>query len=153
MTSRAFSEAIQLQILTPLKMENTGFVDESAIISNLAYGYHNYSFGSGNASDPLFNDRRHISNYFGAGAMYSTTEDLYKLIKALKSDKLISKKSRIEYLVRPQKKIYIDWLEGEPTYGFYLDDKSYSYPILRRSGNIDGFNSEIMTDKDFNKLL
>lgn len=152
-TGKSFSEAIKAQILTPLKMKNTGFVEESDIIPNLAYGYHNYSFGSGKPGDTLYNDQRFISNYFGAGQLYSTTEDLYKLITALKNDQLISKQSRLEYVVKPQKNIYIDWLEGAPTYGFYFDDKSHNGPALKRMGNIDGFNAEIMVDKDFTRVI
>ena len=152
-TNLTFSKAIKSQILEPLRLINTGFVDESEIIPNLAYGYHNYTFGRGKPREKLYNDSRFISNYYGAGKMYSTTWDLYHFIQALRNDKLISEESRIKYLTKKQDNNYIDWLQGYPTFGFFLDDKTYSFPILRRGGNIDGFNSEIITDKKFNRIV
>lgn len=149
-TKKTFSESIEDMITQPLKLENTGFVSENDIIKNLAYGYHNYSFGEGKKDEPLFNDRRYISNYYGAGGMYSTTEDLYKLLLAIKDNKLISEKLKNEFLLKTQTDDYVDWLSGKPTFGFYFDDKENVY---RRSGSIDGFNAEIIVNKDFDKIL
>jgi len=149
-TNKTFSQSIEDMLIKPLKMENTGLVSENKVIKNLAYGYHNYSFGEGKKDEPLFNDRRYISNYYGAGGMYSTTEDLYKLLVAIKDNKLISEKSKNEFLLKPQTDDYIDWLSGKPTFGFFFDEKENVY---RRSGNIDGFNSEIIVNKDFDKVL
>ncbi len=149
-TKKTFSQSIEDMIVKPLKLENTGFVSENEIIKNLAYGYHNYSFGEGEKDQPLFNDRRYISNYYGAGGMYSTTEDLYKLLLAIKNNNLISEKSKNEFLLKPQTDDFVDWLSGKPTFGFYYDDKENVY---RRSGSIDGFNAEIIVNKGFDKVL
>lgn len=149
-TKKDFSKSIEDLILQPLKMTNTGFVKESEVIKNLAYGYHNYSFGKGEKNKPLFNDRRFISNYYGAGALYSTTEDLHKLLIAIKNNELISEKSKNDFLLKPQTDDSADWISGKPTFGFYYDDKTNVY---KRSGNIDGFNSEIITNKNFDKIL
>lgn len=116
-------------------------VEESGIIEQLAYGYHNYTFGTGHASDPLYNDRRYLSNYYGAGALYSTTEDIFKLLKALQQNILISEKTREDLVIRPQMDHYMDWLDGKPTYGFFINADG----LLGRSGSIDGFNSLILT--------
>lgn len=152
-TNKSYQEAIQSLILTPAKMNNTGFVQESSVIPYLAYGYHNYSFGSGKKGDTLYNDRRYLSNYYGAGQMYATTQDLYRLLTALKENKLISKATKADYLTRVQKHVTIDWAGGEPTFGFYYNDRTYPYPVLRRSGNIDGFNADIICDKDFSRIV
>lgn len=149
-TKKTFSQSIEDMIIQPLKLENTGFVSENDIIKNLAYGYHNYSFGESEKDEPLFNDRRYISNYYGAGGMYSTTKDLHQLLLALKDNKLISEKSKNEFLLKPQTDDFVDWLSGKPTFGFYFDDKENVY---RRSGNIDGFNAEIIVNKNFDKIL
>lgn len=149
-THKSFSKAIEDLIIKPLKLENTGFIVEKEIIKNLAYGYHNYSFGEGKKNEPLFNDRRYISNYYGAGGMYSTTEDLFKLLIGIKNNTLISEKSKCDYLLKPQSDEFIDWLSGESTFGFYFDSKANVY---RRSGSIDGFNSEIIANKNFDKIL
>lgn len=149
-TNQKFSKSIEDLIIKPLKMDNTGFISENEVIKNLAYGYHNYSFGEGQINEPLFNDRRYISNYYRAGGIYSTTEDLYKLLTALKNNKLISEKSKSHLLLKPQTDEYVNWLSGRPTLGFYYDDKINVY---RRSGSIDGFNSEIVVNKNFDKIL
>lgn len=149
-TKKKFSKSIEDLIIIPLKLENTGFVNENEITKHLAYGYHNYSFGEGEKNDPLFNDSRYISNYYGAGGMYSTTEDLYKLLLSIKNNVLISENSKNNFLLKPQTNEYVDWLSGKPTFGLYYDDKLNVY---RRSGSIDGFNSEIMLNENFDKIL
>lgn len=149
-TELPFSRSIDELIIKPLNMENTGFVHENEVIKDLAYGYHNYSFGEGEKDDPLFNDRRYLSNYYGAGGIFSTTDDLYKLLLAIKNDSLISEESKLQFLLKPQTNDNVDWLSGRPTFGLYFDDKKNTY---RRAGNIDGFNSEIIVSKDLDKIL
>lgn len=151
-THKTFTKSIEELIINPLNMENTGFVSEDKVIKNLAYGYHNYSFGEGKKNEPLFNDIRFISNSYGAGGIYSTTEDLYKLLIALKNNILISEKSKVQFLMKPQTENYIEWLSGKPTFGFYYDDQK-NEKIFRRSGSIDGFNSEVIINKNFDKIL
>lgn len=149
-TKKEFSKSIEDNIIKPIQLNNTGFVNEGQVIKNLAYGYHNYSFGHGDKGEPLFNDKRYISNYYGAGAMYSTLDDLYQLLIAIKENKLISENTKDYLLLKPQSDIFIDWLSGKPTYGFYFDETNNSF---RRSGSIDGFNSQIIIDKNFSKFL
>lgn len=151
-TKKTFPKAIEHLILTPLKLENTGFVNESSVIPNLAYGYHNYTFGTGKGNEPLYNDRRFVSNYFGAGQMYSTTKDLNKIIIAIKNKVLLSDKY-LQYMIKPQSKYWSKWIQGYSTFGFYFDNKTFSSPVLRRKGNIDGFNSEIIIDTKFEKIV
>lgn len=152
MTGLEYADAVRSFILDPLGLMDTGFVDEGAVIDRLAYGYHNYSFGRG-GDDPLRNDRRIVSNYYGAGQMYSTPRDLYTFPSALRDDEILSAQSRLDYLQKPQSDEWVDWLQGRPTYGFYYDDRTFSKPVLRRSGNIDGFNSYMITDLDFENVL
>lgn len=149
-TNSPFDEAMSNLILRPLDLADTGFVRERNIIKNLAYGYHNYSFGEGDPGDPLFNDRRYISNYHGAGAMYSTPEDLLTLLFAIRDNKLVSQNTKQQFLLCVQDVQYVDWLGGKPTFGFYFDPKKQVY---RRSGNIDGFNAQIITNSTFDKIL
>lgn len=149
-TNKTFSKSIEDLIIKPLKMENTGFVNENDIIKNLAYGYYNYSFGEGNKNEPLFNDRRYISNYYGAGAIYSTTQDLHKLLMAIKDNTLITEKTKLDFLLKPQTDDYVDWLSGKPTVGLYFDSNANVY---RRSGSIAGFNAQIIVNKSFDKIL
>lgn len=148
-TEQSFQDVVHARILEPLNMKNTGFVQESKIIPDLAYGYHNYTFGSGTPEDELYNDSRYLSNYYGAGAIYSTAEDLSLLLSALKTNQLISEAAKNKYLIKEQKNIFVDWLQGKPTFGFFIDENK----LLRRTGNIDGANSVIVTDTNFNNIV
>ncbi|OKL40133.1 serine hydrolase domain-containing protein [Pontibacter flavimaris] len=149
-SQKSYAELLRSNILQPLGMENTGVIVESEVIPNLAYGYHNYTFGSGSKQDTLYNDPLvYLSNYAGAGAVYSTTVDLNKLVQALKTNKLLSVKSKSSFLTKPQKSKFIEYARGYPTIGFYLNDKTFSKPVMERRGSINGFNSLLLMDKDF----
>ena len=153
-TKQTFRQLLQENILTPLKMMNTGLIRESTIIPNLAYGYHNYTFGSGSNKDTLYNDGPiYLSNYSGAGAMYSTTDDIYFLTQALKTYRLISKETTEQFVLKPQKDIYLKYGRGYPTLGFYINTQSFAFPILERAGNINGYNSLLLTDTSFDKVV
>ena len=152
-TQMNFQDAVKQVLLDPLKLKQTGFVDEQVIIPNLAYGYHNYSFGTGKVDDPLYPDERYISNYYGAGQMYSSVRDLYKLFSAIRENRIFSEKTKEGMLIRAQDSTEIDWLKGKPTYGFYLDEARFAQPVLRRSGSIDGYNASIIATTDFNRIL
>ncbi len=64
----SFAALLQKAVLAPLGMKNTGVLAENRVIPNLAYGYHNYTFGEGNPNEPLQNDSRELSNYAGGGS-------------------------------------------------------------------------------------
>lgn len=152
-SKQSFANLVQANIFTPLKMINSGVINEEKVIPNLAYGYHNYTFGRGSSKDTLRNDSRYISNYAGAGAIYSTVTDLHKMVQALQANTLLSAKTTHAFLVKPQQTTYLDYARGYPTIGFYFNDKSLPEPVLERRGSIDGFNSVLLTDKDFKKVV
>ena len=152
-TKQSFTALVQARILTPLQMRNTGVVTEARVIPHLAYGYHNYSFGKGRATDTLRNDRRYLSNYAGAGALYSTTADLYKLVQGLQAHQLLTAATTAAYLLKPQQTTFIDYARGYSTIGFFYNDKTLATPMLERRGSIDGFNSVLLTSLNFSKVL
>lgn len=151
-TKKSFAALVQDSILKPLKMNDSGVIDEARVIPNLAYGYHNYTFGRGSHRDTLRNDTRYLSNYAGAGAIYSTVADLYKLITALQTNKLLSAKMTA-LMLKPQHAEFIDYARGYPATGFYYNDKTFPKPILERRGSIDGFNSVVLTNENFAKVV
>ena len=151
---QTYPALLQENILKPLGMGNSGMISEARIIPGLAYGYHNYSYGSGKKDAPLENDPLiYLSNYAGAGAMYSTLDDLYKLVQALRVNKLLTAKTTAELLKKPQQKGFVEYARGYPTLGFYHNAKTFSQPVLERRGSINGFNSVLLTDVDFNKVV
>ena len=42
---------------------------------------------------------------------------------------------------------------GYPAAGFYYNDKTFPQPVLERRGSINGFNSVLLTDKTFDKVV
>lgn len=149
-----FAQLVRSRILVPLRMHDSGVVQEERIIPGLAYGYHNYTFGSGSAKDTLRNDaRKYLSNYAGAGAMYSTVQDLYKLVQALQANQLLTAATTASFLLKPQRPGFVEEARGYPTAGFYYNDKSFAQPCLERRGSIDGFNSVLLLSPDFRRLV
>ena len=152
-TKKPFAQLVQTNILAPLAMDNSGLLNEARVIPRLAYGYHNYTFGGGTGKDTLRNDGpKYLSNYAGAGALYSTVADLHKLVQALKGNTLLSARTAA-YLLTPQRPGFVDQARGYPTAGMYYNDKTFAAPVLERRGSIDGFNALLLASKDFNKIV
>lgn len=150
---KSYTDLLQENILKPLRMKNSGVISEDQIIPALAYGYHNYSFGEGSANQPLKSDAPlYLSNYAGAGAIYSTAADLLKLVQALKEHRLLNSKTTA-LLTTPQQKGFVEYARGNPAIGFYCNDKTFAQPVLERRGSINGFNSVLLTDKAFDKVV
>ncbi|SDY66080.1 serine hydrolase domain-containing protein [Hymenobacter psychrophilus] len=150
---RPYPELLREAILAPLGMRNTGVLTDYRVIANLAYGYHNYSFGEGSPAKPLQNDTRELLNYAGAGAVYSTVEDLGKLVEALRTNRLLRPQATAQLLIKPQQPAYLDYARGRPTVGFYYNNRTFGRPVLERRGSIDGFNSVLLTSPDFSTTL
>ncbi|GAA4053266.1 hypothetical protein GCM10022409_45230 [Hymenobacter glaciei] len=153
LAKKRYSELVQENILKPLHMSNSGVISESQIIPGLAYGYHNYSFGGGKPNQLLQNDAPlYLSNYAGAGAIYSTPADLLKLVQALKEHTLLNTQTTA-LLSTPQQKGFVEYARGKPAIGFYCNDKIFPQPVLERRGSINGFNSVLLTNKAFDKVV
>ena len=67
------------KILKPLGMRNSGLAQEKDIIKNLASTY----FRDNNSTVFINNIPMFIENWYAAGAMYSSPEDLLKFSNAL----------------------------------------------------------------------
>lgn len=79
----SFSEFVEDRILSPLKLENTGIIENNSVVTNLAEGY---------TTTPRESIEAEYINYnqpFSSGNMYSTTEDLLKFTKAIMNSELI----------------------------------------------------------------
>lgn len=153
LANKPYGALLQTNILGPVGMTRSGMVVEERIIAGLAYGYHNYSFGAGKQPRPLRNDSPwYLSNYAGAGAMYSTTDDLFKLVQALREHKLLTPKTSA-LLITPQQRNFVEYARGLPTLGFYRNDKTFDKPVLERRGSINGFNSVLLTDQTFSRVV
>ncbi|WP_233635996.1 serine hydrolase domain-containing protein [Hymenobacter setariae] len=153
-TKHPYAALVAANIFAPLHMHDSGVVSEARIIPRLAYGYHNYSFGKGHPQDTLRNDRRYLSNYAGAGALYSTARDLYQLVQGLQAHTLLSAATSEAYLLQPQPGApFLEYARGRSTLGSFFNDQTFATPVLERRGSIEGFNSVLLTSRDFTKVL
>lgn len=82
----SYEKYLHKNIFKPLGMKNTGYEHFAKRIKNMATGYK--IMENGGYTDIGNSD---VSGAFAAGALYSTTEDMYKWDQALYNEKLIKK--------------------------------------------------------------
>jgi CubicO group peptidase (beta-lactamase class C family) len=114
-------------ILTPLGMKDSGYDSNSAVIPHRASGYTSGPNGFENAGFI------HMSIPHGAGALYSTTEDLLKWEQGLFGGKLL-RTSSLEKMTKPFLSNY--------AFGLTVDTVS-GHKVIEHGGGIEGFNTEI----------
>ncbi|HLP63867.1 serine hydrolase [Flavobacterium sp.] len=148
-SSKTYEECLQTQILTPVKMTNSGFDHTELITKNRAAAYEK-------RGDVFVNAAYIDMNLpYAAGSMYSTVEDLYLWDQALYDNKLISEKSKELYFGKHV--VDDDGFYGYG-WGFYelpLDEFK-KVEIIQHSGGINGFNtliSRIPADKNLTVFL
>ena len=128
-TGKTFNQYLKETILTPLKMNNTEMLFSKNIVNGLVNAYvYNDSMKIFYNEDPYF-----IENFYAAGAMYSTVEDLLSFDKALFSYKLLKKES-VELMLKPNKQL------GDVGLGFWYTDGygDIDTPYVYRPGGILG---------------
>jgi CubicO group peptidase (beta-lactamase class C family) len=149
-TGKSYEQVLRDNILTPLKMNNTGYDHNATLLKNRASGYNKIGRSYANAS---FAD---MSVPYAAGALYSTVEDLYLWDQALYTERLLSKK-------------YMDLLftkhtwEGRSYYGYGwfigempVGKTQEQLQTISHGGSINGFNTlitRIPSDKSLIVLL
>jgi len=128
-TGESYAEYLRKNIFAPLGMADTGYDDFIEVIKNRASGY-SYSRIDGKFTNAPYIDM-HIPH--GAGALYSTVEDLYTWDRALYTEKLVSTESL--------KTIFTPNLNGYG-YGWGIVDNN-GRKIHAHNGGIQGFVSHI----------
>lgn len=132
-TGKSFIENLTERILKPLQMSNTGLLHSKDIVQQLADTYNLDDRGQIFYKD----DPMYIENYYAAGAMYSTAEDLLKFDSALFKYVLLSKKY-VDLMLTPYPELY------GVAYGFWVTDNKYgnqSFKSANRQGSIWGANA------------
>jgi CubicO group peptidase (beta-lactamase class C family) len=114
-------------IFTPLGMKDSGYDSNSAVIPHRASGYVSGPKGFENAGFI------HMSIPHGAGALYSTTEDLLKWEQGLFGGKVLQPAS-LEKMTTPFKNNYAFGLAVESAAG---------RKVIQHGGGIEGFNTDL----------
>lgn len=129
MSKKSYATLLQENILSPLKMDNTGMLQAKDIIVGLTESYTIDEATKAITSDePYF-----IENFFGAGAMYSTVEDLLKFDTGIFSYQLLNE-ATTKLMIKPNEN-----LNGAAFGVWYADGYgTFSKPFIYRTGGILG---------------
>ena len=122
-----YEKFVRDNIFTPLGMKDSGYDSNSAVIPHRASGYVSSPNGFENAGFI------HMSVPQGAGALYSTTEDLLKWEQGLFGGKLL-KAASLEKMTTPVKNNYAFGLQVDAAGG---------RKVIDHGGGIEGFNTEL----------
>ncbi|WP_052158348.1 serine hydrolase domain-containing protein [Lacinutrix jangbogonensis] len=88
-TKATYAEALQNRILKPLQMNSTGVLKSNDIVMGLTASYTMNETDNTIATDEPY----YIENYFSAGAIYSTVEDLLKFDTAIFDNQLLNEET------------------------------------------------------------
>jgi CubicO group peptidase (beta-lactamase class C family) len=122
-----YEKFVRDNLFTPLGMKDSGYDSNSAVIPHRASGYAPGRNGLENAGFI------HMSVPHGAGALYSTTEDLLKWEQGLFGGKVLQAAS-LEKMTTPFKNNYAFGLGVETSGG---------RKVIAHGGGIEGFNTEL----------
>ncbi len=128
-SGKTYEQNLKEKILQPLQMTNSGLLSQEKIVDNLADTYFYRD-----DLKMLVNDLPvYINNWYAAGAMYSTVDDILKFSNALFDGKLLKQETL--------KQMFTSGL-GEYGYGVWVY-KNYEinhkmFTIIKRPGSIMG---------------
>lgn len=136
-TGKTYEQVLRENILTPLKMNNTGYDHHETVLKNRARGYEKNGRHYVNAG---FID---MSVPHAAGAMYSTVEDLYLWDQTLYGDRLLRKENMDLMFTK-----HIPSGGSQYGYGWGIGDLPLGNTTERvetvgHGGGINGFNTQI----------
>ena len=128
LTGQSYQSVLENLILKPLGLRHTGYDFAALIDSNKTMGYSQYSNGHFISANPV-----HSSILYTTGALYSTTDDLYKWHQALMGTRFLSAAS-----------VNLLYTTHTARYGYgWQIDSLYNKKRVSHSGNVAGFKSII----------
>lgn len=125
---KSFSDLLRDEITGPLGMKATGLDSDQRKSTHKALGYE-----ASVRSDYDISPANNIGLLSGAGAMYSTVEDLARWERAMYGNQILSDSSKVQMFSPYLKNYGLGWQVSKN-----MDRLSYSH-----SGSIDGFKSNI----------
>lgn len=131
---KPFAQILREQILHPLNLRNTSYLRHEDIIVGIDESYFNKDTS---ATDLYTPTNYYIDNYFSAGAMYSTPEDLLAFDQAIFNNRILTKKT-VDYMLTAYPNL------DEAALGFWVYDKQFGKRTVRiaeRQGYGYGHNS------------
>lgn len=126
-SGKPYADFLQEAIFAPLAMKQTGYDNPSRILTNRAAGYARQAGETVNAA---YMD---MTIPYAAGALHSTTEDLFRWDRALYTDTLVSQKS-LDEIFTPYK--------GGYGYGWSIGQR-FDRQAIAHGGGIYGFATQV----------
>jgi len=126
-SGQSYAQFLTENIFTPLGMKDSGYDSNTGVIARRASGY------SPSPGGPVNAGFIHMSIPHGAGALYSTAEDLLRWEQGLFGGKLLSAAS-LKKMTTPFKNDYAFGLVVQTVEG---------RPRIVHSGGIEGFNTSL----------
>ena len=135
LSGKSFAENLNDKILMPLQLNNTGLLSQQDIVEKLADTYFYRDDINKLTNDfPVY-----INNWYAAGAMYSSVDDISKFSDALFGHRLLNKNT-LDKMLTPGL--------GEYGYGVWVykdyDIKHKMYTIVKRPGSIMGAQAMLL---------
>jgi len=126
-SGQSYENFLQENIFQPIRMADSGYDHHRTVLQDRAAGYVLSDEGMNNA------DYIDMSVPHGAGALYSTVEDLYLWDQALYTEKLVNRKT-MQKIFTPFKESY--------GYGWKIDNH-FNHKAITHQGGINGFATHI----------
>jgi len=140
-----YEQGLRDRILRPLGMENTGLLHQSDVLEGLADTYFFREDLKALANDlPVYPE-----NWYAAGAMYSTVDDVLTFSNALFGAKLL-KKETLALMIKPG---LDDYGYGVWSYDTKIGGKPHR--VVKRPGQIMGAQSQLyhFLDEDMTVII
>lgn len=135
---KKYAELLQTEVFDPAGMTSSGVARKSEL-NKIAKGYKDATQAESAPIDfPL-------ENIDGAGSVYSTTEDLYKLDRSLYTEKLLSTKMKEQMMKQHVPDKY--------SYGWFVRDRGGVWDVYYHQGNLPGFASFITRRTQKNQFI
>ena len=132
-SGKTFEQVLKERILDPLGLSQTGMLTQRAIVPGLANTYFMRDDLKALVDDlPVY-----WENWYAAGAMYSTTEDVLRFSNALFGGKLLRRET-LELMLKPG---LDDYGYGVWAYETKIGDKKYR--VVKRPGRIMGAQAQL----------
>jgi len=137
-SNMSYEDYIENNILKPLNMSNTGFINNKVNVKDSSIGY--YFINKKLIKQAEAPETEALLSY-SAGEIYSTSEDLNKWEDALFNEKVITKDS-LDEMLTPYLNNY--------GYGWFINENNDGDKIVFHSGNLPGYTSYVERNIDKN---
>lgn len=131
-SGKSYKDYLAENIFKPAGLTNTHYDSPTEIIPGRVSGYARYNSKYFNA------DYISMSQVFGAGALVSNVEDLFKWHQSLYTEKLVKKETLEKAFARYK---LSDGSFSDYGYGWFIKDRGGDQSI-EHAGGIDGFQSD-----------